>query len=72
MNGTNANTKEPQSVVFSSDGWDGAISEAERQIADAAERVRRLRRSVRTFRTLKDSGEPFPGQEAVLGQDSDL
>lgn len=41
-------------------GWDEAIQEAERQIADAKERIRGLKMSVETFRRLRDRGMSFP------------
>ena len=40
--------------------WGTAIDYAERQIADAQARVRRLKRSIAIFQSLRDAGEPWP------------
>lgn len=43
-------------------GWDAAITDAEKRIEEARERIKWLRRSVASFRKLRDSGEPFPSE----------
>jgi hypothetical protein len=52
--------------------WDRAIIDAEAMIQDWQKRVANLKRSVETFKYLRDSGQSFPGEKALLGQDSDL
>ena len=41
--------------------WDVAISDAEQQIQESSQRIIRLRESIKVFKKLRDSGEPFPG-----------
>ena len=41
-----------------------AIYDAEQMINEAQERIARLRRSVKIFKELRDSGEPFPSKGA--------
>ena len=45
--------------------WDKAIVEAEHQIAVAEARITGLRLSIVTFKELKATGEPFPGEQAI-------
>jgi predicted translin family RNA/ssDNA-binding protein len=42
--------------------WNEAISDAERMLEEAKQKVARLRRSIKTFQELRDDGEPFPGE----------
>jgi hypothetical protein len=53
-------------------GWDAAISEIQVVIRAERERLRKLKASEKAFRLARDSGEVFPGEKALLGQDSDL
>ncbi len=46
----------------SENNWDEAIADVEAMIVEAKQRVSRLKRSVKTFKELRDKGEPFPGQ----------
>jgi hypothetical protein len=74
---TNATTNLPHSGE-SIDSWEKAIAKAQIEMADAANRVDRLKRSIKVLRGLRDAGEPWPGasgstqevlgQEGVLGQ----
>lgn len=48
-------------------GWDYAIAEAKRQIADAQVKIQRLGHSIKTFEEMRDSGEPWPGTGEVGG-----
>lgn len=51
-----------QPCVKTPEGWQRAISEAERQIKEGEEKVRRLKLSIETFREMLAQGEPFPGE----------
>lgn len=42
--------------------WDEAIGDAEKAIFAARERIKHLKRSIETFKRLRDSGTPFPGE----------
>lgn len=42
--------------------WDAAISDAEKKIQEAVEKITKLRESIKIFKKLRDSGEPFPGE----------
>ena len=44
--------------------WDTAISDAERLIQEARDRITRLRHSIIAFKELRDRGEPFPGEKS--------
>jgi hypothetical protein len=44
--------------------WDKAIFDAEQQIVNAKAKIAKLRQSVRAFKTMRDNGEPFPGETA--------
>jgi hypothetical protein len=44
--------------------WNQAISDAERMIDEAKEKILTLRQSIKTFVELCDSGAPFPGESA--------
>src|SRR6185369_5122178 len=44
-----------------SQGWDIAIEQAQRGIAEANDRIARLNRSIDVFRECKERGEPWPG-----------
>ncbi len=43
--------------------WDVAISDAEKLLNEAKERVAGLKRSITIFREKRDSGEPFPSEK---------
>jgi len=47
-----------------STGWGDAISEAERQIEEAEERISRLGASIQTFEEMRATGESFPSEKA--------
>lgn len=49
--------EEPKKVTLSS--WDDVIADVGRQIDEAEERVKGLKRVERNFKSLRDSGEPF-------------
>ena len=60
-------SKEKATIIFthpckSQDKWDIAISDAEKKIQDGKKKIARLRESIRAFRELRDSGDPFPGE----------
>lgn len=42
--------------------WDMAISEAEKQIQDAKNKITNLKNSIQTFKEFRENGAPFPGQ----------
>jgi cell division protein FtsL len=44
--------------------WDLANSEAERQIKEAQEKIAKLEGSVKTFKEMRDIGEPFLDEKA--------
>lgn len=52
--------------------WDKAIYEAQKQMEETRQRYAKLSHSIKTFEALRDSGAPFPGEKALLGQDSEL
>jgi hypothetical protein len=52
--------------------WDSAIFATERRIMDAKEKLAGLRAALRVFKASKERREPWPGEKALLGQDSDL
>lgn len=41
------------------EGWDFAISEAEKEIANHEERIAKLRLAISIFQDMKEAGEPF-------------
>jgi hypothetical protein len=49
-------------VCNSANGWDTAICDAEAMIQESEARIQRLRRAIKTFRALRDRGEPFFGE----------
>jgi hypothetical protein len=46
-------------VAFAS--WDDVIADVNRQIEEGNERLKGLKRAIRSFKYLKDSGQPFHG-----------
>ena len=59
--------------------WDTAISDAEKKILEAKEKISGLQKAIRIFKRLRERNEPFPGetfesetglmsQEPLLGQ----
>jgi len=52
--------------------WDKAIADTKERIVAAQRYITGLEDSIRTFQEMKNTGEPFPGEKALLGQDSDL
>ena len=44
--------------------WDAAIQDAEKMILEAKEKISKLKRAIRAFRAMQDSGEPFPGESS--------
>ena len=50
--------------------WDTAISDAESKIQAARQQVARLQESIKMFKRLRDSGEPFPVESAEQGKRS--
>lgn len=48
------------------EGWAKAISEAERQIAEAEAKIHGLKLSIQTFQHMQRKGESFPGSEDKL------
>jgi len=57
-------SQKKDSVTF----WDTAISDAEKMLADAKERVSRLKRTITIFKRMRDNGEPFPGENQSKAQ----
>jgi predicted translin family RNA/ssDNA-binding protein len=57
-----------QACVNKSEGWGKAIDEAERQIKEAEEKIKRLKLSIQTFKEMIAQGEPFPGESAEQNQ----
>lgn len=45
--------------------WEMAIEDAESEIEQAKQRIRRLEGVVRVCRRMAESGEPFPSDDAV-------
>jgi hypothetical protein len=45
--------------------WDTAISDAEKVLEGMKKKVARLERSIEVFREFRDSGSPFPGENAA-------
>jgi hypothetical protein len=54
--------KSPQTCSESS-GWNYAISEAKRKIAESEAKIVRLRNSILTFEEMKKAGEPWRGEK---------
>jgi hypothetical protein len=46
-------------------GWDQAISDAKKQIESAKDRISTLRGTIQFFSSMKERGEPFPGQQSA-------
>ena len=44
--------------------WDTAIADAETRAEQARQLIAALKKSVRTFKRLRDRGEPFPGEKS--------
>ena len=44
--------------------WDEAISDAEKMMAEAQDKVRQLAKAVRVFKRRRDNGEPFFSERA--------
>lgn len=44
-------------------GWGNAITDAERELSDAEQRVARLKVAIRTFRQNDAEGVPFPSAD---------
>jgi len=42
--------------------WDAAIKDTQKMIEDSKRKIAGLRRSIRTFEELRDSGVPFPSE----------
>jgi hypothetical protein len=42
--------------------WETAILDAREMIEQVKLRIKSLKRAIRAFRDLQDSGEPFPGE----------
>jgi len=49
--------------------WDAVIRETEVEILKSKERLAGLRSALRVFKERKESGEPFPGEEAKQEKD---
>ena len=43
--------------------WDRAILDSERMVKLARDRIRDLKRGIRAFKEMRDTGEPFPGSK---------
>jgi hypothetical protein len=52
------------------DTWTTAISDAEEMIQEAKSKISRLRKSIKTFKRLRDSGEPFPAPKEEAKNDA--
>jgi hypothetical protein len=46
-------------------GWDGAIIDAKKQIESLKARISTLRGTIQFFSSMKQRGEPFPGQQSA-------
>lgn len=44
-------------------GWERAICEAQKQIAEAQGKIKKLELAIQTFEDMRAKGEPFPGEE---------
>jgi len=44
--------------------WDTAISDAEKMLTQAKDRVARLKRTITIFKEFRDSGESFPSEKS--------
>jgi len=53
-------------------GWAKAIRDATAMLGESDARSAELRRSIRIFQDLRDSGAAFPGERILLGQPRDL
>ncbi len=42
--------------------WDLAISDAEKQIQEAKTKIAHLKRAIKSFEILRDTGAPFPAE----------
>jgi hypothetical protein len=47
-------------------GWDRAIAEAERQIAEQEQRTAKLKLARETFQEMKERGEPFIPKQSEI------
>jgi hypothetical protein len=45
-------------------GWDKAVYDAEQMIEKAKQKIAGLKLSIKTFKSLKEQGEPYPGESA--------
>lgn len=45
--------------------WELAISDAQNKINQAQKQISALRRAIRAFQVMRDSGEPWPGSVEV-------
>jgi hypothetical protein len=48
--------------------WESAIADAEKEIQKSQARVRRLRESIKTFKTRLKKDDPFPSEEVHAHQ----
>jgi hypothetical protein len=49
--------------------WDRAIADAENMIVQAESKIKQMRRAIKAFQVMRDSGEPWPGTvEASVGE----
>jgi hypothetical protein len=48
---------------------DKSLSKWDEAISDAKERIKTLKRSIRTFEDLRDSGMPWPGTSGATTKD---
>jgi hypothetical protein len=55
--------------VKSVNRWDQAIADAENMIVQAESKIKQMRRAIKAFQVMRDSGEPWPGTvEAGMGE----
>lgn len=59
MSKRKASTDVIQTSKIENNFWDNATLEAEKQIEEAKKKIANLKRSIESFKILRESGEPF-------------
>jgi hypothetical protein len=73
MNKTKASEKIKQKInkdkrlKVAANSWDKAIVDAEISLACVEDRAIQLRRAIRSFKDMRDAGEPWPGTGGAAG-----
>ena len=63
---TKMSTKDIRHTSRTTNPWDRAIADMEELIERDKTRISDLKRSIKAFRELLDSGEPLPGEKAEV------